>query len=805
MMRRMRFFLWAAAFAAALAITACQVEEPEAPEAPVVTDSVSFSATTEAAATKTALSDDGAGGYNVVWQNGDRITIVDAASHVGIYSTESTSTEGDFNLAEGTAMDPSSTYKAYYPASIYNAGTPTLPAEQTYVAGNIAGSPMYAESNTSSLSFKNLCGIIRLNLKTNQPSIKVQSITLTANEPLSGPISNAATLADDGYAAAVSGSAGVTLDCGAGVDIDNSAYTPFHIAVPENTTGYSNLTITVTTTTGAYQTFTVKSGTRIAVGRSMITTISLTAKDILYDLPATYAALDYLESTGAQYIDTGVSCNYNTHVDIDFMYTGSKVTDYPGGNDKGYYWKEGGSVFGAHGQSLANGIYEYCIWWHGTGLITQPTYTDPLFAVGTRYNVKVLTSNTVSIDGVEKTTNDLGTYNNASNNFALFANYSSMNSRWTYFSVARIYFCKMHDADNVWLRYFVPCIRVSDGKPGMYDRVNDVFYVNGGAGADFNTSSVDLSATETANCYVVPEGGLYKFRATAKGNGLADLAGVSRTTDAASIASASLVWASFSTAVAPTENELIKDIRYNPSDGYVYFSTGDVYKEGNAIVAVKDGSGNILWSWHLWICNYGQYFFTGSNGVKMMTRNLGGLDSGTSSLSFGMYYQWGRKDPFVGPSSGATMAAVYGAAKSIQVGSVSVETAIRNPTNYYVECNTAGRWTDGDHWCSDDTKLTLWSASGKTIFDPCPPGWRTPSFSEITGMGTASSVYTTVNGFGAYGYVNTNGVFVDVSNGTLWSTTVNGSCAKIQVVLGDYSTWDRSPDMGFNIRCVKVE
>ena len=82
-MRKMRSLLWAAALAA-LTFTACSVEEPEAPEAPVMTESVRFSATTEAAATKTALSDDGAGGYDVVWQDGDRITIVDAASHVGI-------------------------------------------------------------------------------------------------------------------------------------------------------------------------------------------------------------------------------------------------------------------------------------------------------------------------------------------------------------------------------------------------------------------------------------------------------------------------------------------------------------------------------------------------------------------------------------------------------------------------------------------------------------------------------------------------------------------------------------------------
>ena len=110
-----------------------------------------------------------------------------------------------------------------------------------------------------------------------------------------------------------------------------------------------------------------------------------------------------------------------------------------------------------------------------------------------------------------------------------------------------------------------------------------------------NTEEVpvtDLSAKETANCYIVQAAGNYKFRATVKGNGSADLGGISRYTDASTIASAELVWATFNTTVTPEADELIKDIRY--SNGYVYFSTGDIYKEGNALVAIKDAGGNIL-------------------------------------------------------------------------------------------------------------------------------------------------------------------------------------------------------------------
>ena len=303
--------------------------------------------------------------------------------------------------------------------------------------------------------------------------------------------------------------------------------------------------------------------------------------------------------------------------------------------------------------------------------------------------------------------------------------------------------------------------------------------------------ATDLSASATANCYIVSAAGDYKFRATVKGNGAADLGGISKDTDASSIASAELIWSSFGTSTAPAADELIKDISY--SDGYVFFSTADSFHEGNALIAIKNSSDEILWSWHIWVHNYDESYLTGANSVQMMNVS--------SPLSYGMYYQWGRKDPFVGSSSGTTLAAVYGTAKSVEIGSVSVETGIKNPCNYYVAVNTANRWTNGDNWCSDDAKMTLWSSSGKTIFDPCPPGWRMPSFSEITGMG--SSYYTTGRGFPASGYFGTEGAYYNPNNGTIWAATVDGSCAKIQVMADDHMTYSRSPDMGFNVRCVR--
>lgn len=289
-----RFFVFAAL--AAIALSACQqnldIEKNELGKAVV------FTATTESSATKTALSENG-DSYDVVWSSGDQITIVDAAAKVGVYSTTGTATRADFMKASGDDAE-TAPFKAWYPASVYNAGAPVLPASQTYAEGNISGSPMYAESSTTSLEFKNLVGIIRLNVSTTQGGKSVRRIVLSANEGMSGAISNAASLVASSYVAAVSGTSGVTLECGeSGVAIGSEA-TAFHIAVPANT--YTSLSITVVTTDGLSQTRTANTG--ITVSRSQITGVTISFNDLqspVTDLSAAGTANTYIVSSAGKY------------------------------------------------------------------------------------------------------------------------------------------------------------------------------------------------------------------------------------------------------------------------------------------------------------------------------------------------------------------------------------------------------------------------------------------------------------------------------------------------------------------------
>lgn len=309
----MKKLFYFAAFAACLLTSCQQVEKEEDLKTPEENESqdkketpgLVFTATTESSATKTALEED-SGNYNVAWRSGDEITIIDAAAtpNVGVYSTSSNTTSADFTFASG-AEASTAPFKAWYPASIYNNGAPTLPSAQEYVEGNIAGSPMFASSSTTSLKFKNLAGIICLNLSTGMADISVASIALSATQPMSGPISNAESLSSETpVAATVSGSAGITLDCGAGVAI-NGTPKPFYFAVPAGT--YSGLSITVTATTGAYQTFTLKADKTIVVERSLITDINLTANNIHSEFDLT--AGDVIVPAGALATVTGSNAN----------------------------------------------------------------------------------------------------------------------------------------------------------------------------------------------------------------------------------------------------------------------------------------------------------------------------------------------------------------------------------------------------------------------------------------------------------------------------------------------------------------
>ena len=154
------------------------------------------------------------------------------------------------------------------------------------------------------------------------------------------------------------------------------------------------------------------------------------------------------------------------------------------------------------------------------------------------------------------------------------------------------------------------------------------------------SSATDLSSSGSANCYIVSNDGLYKFK-TVKCNSSESVGNV---------ASASILWETFGTSETPEYLDLIKAFCYK--DGYISFQTADSFKEGNAVIAAKDASGTILWLWHMWLTDQpeGQVYYNSAG--TMMDRNLGATSATPGDVgALGLLYQWGRKDPFPGSSS----------------------------------------------------------------------------------------------------------------------------------------------------------
>ncbi len=191
--------------------------------------------------------------------------------------------------------------------------------------------------------------------------------------------------------------------------------------------------------------------------------------------------------------------------------------------------------------------------------------------------------------------------------------------------------------------------------------------------------------------------------------------------------SGSLVWS--------TSGEALVNVSLE--NGYLFFATGADEEfeliEANAVVGVFDKDGNALWSWHIWITDFDPAADPDIvDGFEVMNRNLGAFANSDASpedvvRSYGLYYQWGRKDPFVGPFewdstvqqpifAGSGQGGYYSfAVSSAETG--TVEYAIAHPATFI-----AGKDGNFDWLQTPDTGL--WREALKTVYDPCPVGWR---------------------------------------------------------------------------------
>lgn len=203
----------------------------------------------------------------------------------------------------------------------------------------------------------------------------------------------------------------------------------------------------------------------------------------------------------------------------------------------------------------------------------------------------------------------------------------------------------------------------------------------------------------------------------------------------------------------------------NPNAVITFSTTGT---EGNAVIAYTDENGRIIWSWHIWCTDAPANLKWGTN--TFLDRNLGATSTEPNDVaSYGLMYQWGRKDPFPGSklyswsstndetsafSADFTATTVANTAQNEEYvwkytsgSGLSISDAIAQPMHM---CQNSKNTVLGDTTCTDGNKNynkvvrpwvaamcaveyeKFWLDGTKTIYDPCPAGYMVPTIAQMT-------------------------------------------------------------------------
>lgn len=346
----------------------------------------------------------------------------------------------------------------------------------------------------------------------------------------------------------------------------------------------------------------------------------------------------------------------------------------------------------------------------------------------------------------------------------------------------------------------------------------------------------------TANCYVVREAGTYKFPlvyGNAIKNGKVNTAAF---TNNGGSNSHDFVCTNGRIITSPYVDDTIKeyyragivnqdtenvvfDLSLEQGEGclYIKFKVQDIPSVGaNVLIGYFTPPGDPYWSWHIWLWPHDltPVEITNATGVKynIMPVNLASKYDSDGVHIKNWFYQWGRKEPMLLPyawnsTADHSIGSITKSSKAEDLG-----TALWYPTTFYYNSNSPY------NWFGDKLYYNLWDAACttngvsdndtvKTVYDPCPVGWKIPNGNTFTGLSKISVANGIVKmrrysgdtvGFGfplsgcrhrsdgsirdtnAYGYVFTSAMFGDLARGftaDLGSVNVNANLS----LAGGYS------------------
>lgn len=184
-------------------------------------------------------------------------------------------------------------------------------------------------------------------------------------------------------------------------------------------------------------------------------------------LPSGYTKLDYIESSGTQYIDTGFIPNQDSAVHIVCQPTVASGW-------QGIFGARSATNVGEFGVDIPAGTTLRSV--YGTGNVTTTVST-----VATKLDI-YKNKNVCTINGAVLT-NSTETFSSGYPIWIFDKN--TAGAKWNPCSM-KLYSCKIYD-NGTLVRDFIPCKNAS-GTLGLWDNVNSVFYANAGTGT-FSTGT----------------------------------------------------------------------------------------------------------------------------------------------------------------------------------------------------------------------------------------------------------------------------------------------------------------------------
>lgn len=355
---------------------------------------------------------------------------------------------------------------------------------------------------------------------------------------------------------------------------------------------------------------------------------------------------------------------------------------------------------------------------------------------------------------------------------------------------------------------------------------------------------IHLDEEDCANTYIVTSPGTYSFSADTPGNGVLpykssyDELGIRENLiDPTKHYDVDWLWAS-GAAFEGKNFEDVCEVEYDAANKCILFNLKEGYYNatGNAIIALYEKVGEnddtvkeIVWSWHIWLAEprYSHFRFANTRESialnneewHMLDRNIGAEVADLSYKAFGCYYQVGRKDPFIGPNThgggGVGNNWWNWTDEGVEDWSICRQSTLQNRAKFGVLAEWKANVTDGsisgyndvetyrhkypmwliardfEHAHLDRNKYAWVHTDGqadfntKTLFDPCPPGYKLPTTREWDNFKNNEFEYSNPAAFssGPFGYCTsteavasskamamTNGVYDYPDTHNAWAT-----------------------------------